>query len=117
MTARCLSACLPSLLTEGAELPETFSGASERWLEAAAAGERLTIRVPAGEEKMLAAEIVMDEAHPDYAGTFRICLGKGAKLRLLWKISAGKKKARRRWPAPMNWKKGQSSMCLPWSGA
>lgn len=79
----------PSLLTEGAELPETFSGASERWLEAAAAGERLTIRVPAGEEKMLAAEIVMDEAHPDYAGTFRICLGKGAKLRLLWKISGG----------------------------
>lgn len=76
-------------MTEGAVLPARFEGASAAWKEAAASGECRTVRIPAGTRAMLRAEIAMDEAAPDFAGTYVFHVEKGAELRLVWQWKGG----------------------------
>ena len=76
-------------LTEGAELPDRFEGASPAWRAEAAAGECYTVRIPEGAEAELRADVTLSEAAPDYAGTYVIHLEKGAKLNLVWKWTGG----------------------------
>lgn len=78
-----------SYLTAGAALPENFEGASPAWKDAAASGEAYTVRIPAGEKVVLRADIVMDAASPDYAGTYVFRVEKGAELRLVWSWKGG----------------------------
>lgn len=76
-------------MTEGAVLPARFEGASAAWKEAAASGECRTVRIPAGTRAVLRAEIAMDEAAPDFAGTYVFHVEKGAELRLVWQWKGG----------------------------
>lgn len=75
--------------TPGAALPARFEGASPAWVDAALAGEAYTVSIPDGADVALAADIFLDGAHPDYAGTYVFRVGRGARLRLLWKWRGG----------------------------
>lgn len=76
----------------GAELPESFKGASAEWKSAALSGESFTVKIPAETETELTISISCDEKNPDYAGAFRFVLGKGAKLKLIYRFEGGQEK-------------------------
>ncbi len=70
---------------KGVELPRGFNGASPRWIEASLAGEQYTVRIPDGVETSLNLDLATSEIASDYAGAFVFELGRGSKLKLIWK--------------------------------
>ncbi len=73
---------------EHVSVPETFTGASSAMLEAAAAGKRYRIVIPAHTKASLTITI-SDKETPDFAGFFSFLLQKNAHLSLIWKWEGG----------------------------
>lgn len=78
-------------VSEGGTLPTDFCGASAETLAAAEKGQAYTVIIPENTEAELTISITAEEDRPDFAGCFIFKLEKGAKLKLIWRLSGDRK--------------------------